>query len=247
MLWILNLPVFVMACADQLLHWYRFYPGVASSFDVPAIDLDSDIATGAISGPRLDSRLSPPSRTSTAALEEDDKDIYEEQDLSSTGLEAERNRVESQAARRRVILAKLKRVPKIVGSMNHAIIPMPPVSCFMLLHCAVFGLLPENDIGIPISYLSRSVLLSLLVGSAFWSFAHWCYVLGLRHWCLTILNIPLFSALLNNCPQMHQLSHTPFARYRIGIGITFKSIILEKNRYPCHGFSVMLRYRGQWG
>jgi len=33
---------------------------------------------------------------------------------------------------RTAIFAKLKRVPKIVGSVNHAIIPMPPVSHFVL-------------------------------------------------------------------------------------------------------------------
>jgi len=102
----------------------------------------------AFSSLRFDPKLPTPSTTSTAVSvsEETHKTFYEldkEQDLSFTDLETEWTRAESQAAMRTAIFAKLKRVPKIVGSVNHAIIPMPPVSHFVLLHCAVFGLLPS--------------------------------------------------------------------------------------------------------
>jgi len=91
---------------------------------------------------RFDPRLPTPSTTSTAVSEETHKNFYEldeEQHLSFTDLETEWTRAESQAAMRTGIFAKLKRVPKIVGSVNHAVIPMPPVSHFVLLHCPVFG------------------------------------------------------------------------------------------------------------
>jgi len=133
-----------MTHADQSLYWYRFYPGVTSSSDIPAIGPGYGLVADAFSGLRFDPKLPTPSTTSTAVSEETHKSFYEldeEQDLSFTNLETERSRAESQAAMRTANFAKLKRVPKIVGSVNHAIIPMPPVSHFVLLHCAAFGLL----------------------------------------------------------------------------------------------------------
>ncbi|KAJ3571143.1 hypothetical protein NP233_g3949 [Leucocoprinus birnbaumii] len=110
----------------------EFYPGIASAaFDVPAIGPGSGIIADAISGPRSSKT------TTTTDFEDEDKGVYElvqEQDPSSSSKDNNNPETkEAQAARKQALLAKLKRVPKIVGSVNHAIMPMPPVSVCLVL------------------------------------------------------------------------------------------------------------------
>lgn len=106
---------FCIATAD------RFYPGIASpTLELPAIGPGSGTATDAISGPRND-------------YEDDDKGVYELNESSSDNenqvLEdiKDRKSPPGAAARKKAALAALKRVPKVVGSINHAIMPMAPV------------------------------------------------------------------------------------------------------------------------
>ncbi|KAF5362546.1 hypothetical protein D9756_002551 [Leucocoprinus leucothites] len=114
-------------------HWSGvkiFYPGIASpGFDVPAIGPGSGRVADAISGPRFNTNKSSPT---TTHFEDDDKSVYElveEQDPTSKNGEVKPDEsLASQAAKRKGVLAKMKYVPKIVGSVDHAIMPMPPVS-----------------------------------------------------------------------------------------------------------------------
>jgi hypothetical protein len=73
-------------------------------------------------------------------FEDDDKGVYElveelknQAEEAADDMETDPNAAdkEGKAARRKGVLAKLKRVPRIVGSVDHAIMPMAPVSCFL--------------------------------------------------------------------------------------------------------------------
>jgi hypothetical protein len=76
--------------------------------------------------------------TRTTDYEDDEKGVYE---VVQEGLESERPSLEASesgsespesiAAKRKAALAKLKRVPRIVGSVDHAIMPMAPVCLFL--------------------------------------------------------------------------------------------------------------------
>lgn len=78
---------------------------------------------------------------------------------------------------------------------------------------------------------------SLPAGFAFWSFTRWCYDVW---WSWTFLSSLLPQQLFLNTSNC---SLTPSS---LGTGTTSKFIILEKNSHSSYGFSVMLRYCGQW-
>lgn len=110
----------------------RFYPGIASpTVGLPAIGPGSGIVADAISGPRP-APSSNDYSTTTTDFEDDDKGVYElgpdTAKMIEEMREQEHGTPESLAARKKATLAALKRVPKIVGSIDHAIMPMAPVS-----------------------------------------------------------------------------------------------------------------------
>ncbi|KAF9449936.1 L-serine ammonia-lyase [Macrolepiota fuliginosa MF-IS2] len=111
-----------------------FYPGIASpTLGLPAIGSPrSGVIAGTISG--LDAGQ-PRSSSLRSDYEDEDKGVYElNESMSSDVLEEEDQAkgpgrsIAAAAARKKkaAALAALKRVPKVVGSIDHAVIPMAP-------------------------------------------------------------------------------------------------------------------------
>ena len=75
----------------------------------------------------------PGPRGPAVDYEDDDKGVYElnqAEPVEEIGAKEGEKPLDAEAARKKAALSTLKRVPKIVGSIDHAIMPMAPVSAF---------------------------------------------------------------------------------------------------------------------